>query len=63
MKGDKNMTNNNFYMRNEGNIIVDIFLLILSPIIFIALAVFYLMYVILYAIKFFIIDNLIAFDN
>jgi len=57
------MTNNNFYMRNEGNIIVDIFLLILSPIIFIALAVFYLMYVILYAIKFFIIDNLIAFDN
>jgi hypothetical protein len=57
------MTSNNFYMRNERNIIVDIFLLILTPIIFIALAIFYLMYVILYAIKFFIIDNLIAFDN
>lgn len=57
------MTNNNFYMRNEGNIIVDIFLLILTPIIFLALAVFYIVYIILYAIKFFIIDNLIAFDN
>lgn len=57
------MTSNNFYMRNERNIIVDIFLLILTPIIFIALAIFYLMYVILYAIKFFIIDNLIALNN
>lgn len=57
------MTSNNFYMRNERNIIVDIFLLILTPIIFIALVIFYLMYVILYAIKFFIIDNLIALNN
>lgn len=57
------MTSNNFYMRNERNIIIDIFLLILTPIIFIALAVFYLMYVILYAIKFFIIDNLTALNN
>lgn len=57
------MTSNNFYMRNERNIIVDIFLLILTPIIFIALAIFYLMYVILYAIKFFIIDNLITLNN
>lgn len=57
------MTSNNFYMRNERNIIVDIFLLILTPIIFIALAVFYIGYVILYAIKFFIIDNLIALNN
>lgn len=57
------MTNNNFYMRNEGNIIIDILLLILSSFIFIALAVFYTVYVILYAIKFFVIDNLIALNN